>query len=592
MDGCYIRDMKVSDILIEVKPVLPSDSLEKAISVFLAEDMDILPAVDPEGKFIGVLTQKRVLAALQEGAPFSQMIERFLDGRPRCLSTADLIDELPAAALPAVVLDGAGCLAGVVTTAALAAALQSAEFTRELRALQDINKELEAVIDSSYDGIWVTDGQGVILKVNKASERISGRPARAFVGRNMRELVERGLIDQSAALLVMEKSERVTINQTIKTANGEMVLLVTGNPIFDDEGKLFRIVTNTRDISELIRLRNQLSKEQQQSLKYMTELVQLRTLQSKDTDLIFRSVAMQRIVELSARVADVDSTVLITGESGTGKEMLARLIHRLGRGDKKPFITINCGAIPDQLLESELFGYEGGAFTGAKKEGKPGMFELAHSGTLFLDEVGELPLALQVKLLRALQEKEVVRVGGTKPVPIDARIITATNKDLALMLKEKAFREDLYYRLMVVPIHIPPLRERGEDIPPLVSHFIDEFNRHFGFRKTISPEVMDKLISHDWPGNVRELKNAVERMIVISHGNEVTPADLPGFVHSKRPLPKPGTRLKEAVVEMETYLLSETYKECGSWQKVAHLLGVDYTTVYRKVARYRLANRP
>jgi len=580
--------MKVADILLKVSPVSSTDSMGQAVSMILAAGADILPVIDQEGRFAGALTPGRMISALREGSRFSQEVASCIDRHPRCLSVTDIVEELAVDRVPAVVLDERGDSAGVVTAAGFAAALHSGELSSELRALKDINKELEAVIDSSYDAIWVTDGDGLILKLNKAGERISGRPAAAFVGRNMREFVDKGYIDQSAALLVMEKRERVTINQTVQTANGEVVLLVTGNPIFDDEGRLFRIVTNTRDISELVRLRDQLLKEQQQSLKYMTELVQLRTLQGKDLDLIFRSVAMQRIVELSSRIADVDSTILITGESGTGKEMIARLIHRLGRGDKKPFITINCGAIPDQLLESELFGYEGGAFTGAKKEGKPGMFELAHLGTLFLDEVGELPLGLQVKLLRALQQKEIVRVGGTRSIPVDVRIITATNKDLTQMLKEKTFREDLYYRLMVVPIHTPPLRDRREDIPPLVYHFIDEFNRHFGFRKTVSPEVMDRLVGHDWPGNVRELKNVVERMMVISHGNEVTMKDLPDFVHQKRPLPKSGARLKDAVIEVETFLLSETYKTHGSWKKVAEILGVDYTTVYRKVARYHL----
>lgn len=466
------------------------------------------------------------------------------------------------------------------------------DMTKELEALRETNKELEGVFNSSYDGIWVLDGNGLILKVNNASERITGQPTKMHAGRNIRKLIEHGLIDQSATLKVIEEKVRTTIIQTIQAVDREKTLLVTATPIFDEHGQLFRIVTNNRDISELVDLRDQLLKEKEQSRKYMEEMFQLRKMQGNLSGLIFRSKAMQQIVEMSSWIANVDSTVLITGDSGTGKEMVARLIYRLGKENKKPFITVNCGAIPDTLLESELFGYEGGAFTGAKRDGKPGMFEMAHSGILFLDEIGELPMILQVKLLRALQEKEVYRVGGTRPIPVDVRIIAATNKDLGQLRSEKKFREDLYYRLMVVPIYIPPLRERKDDIPPLTYHFVDVFNQHFGLRKTISSQVMDKLIHYDWPGNVRELKNVIERMIVMSRGSEVVKDDLPDFIQAKRPLPKIGSNLRDAVRETEIYLLSEAFKVYGSWPKVAEALRVNYTTVFRKASKYRLMQRP
>lgn len=590
--------MQIAEILVHTPSLPETAAIAKAIALLCGSDTGLLPVTDAAGRLAGVLTTQRLLAALHSGQPWDGPVRPLIDTDPPTLAADADPQNLTPQDLPALVVDNAGAPIGVVTLTTYAAFLHrhNSELQnrctvaqRELGEVKLLNKELEAIIDSSYDGIWITDGNGVILNINKASERISGRPAKTYIGRNMKELVDKGLLDQSTTLLVMEKRERVTINQTIKTANGDtMVVLATGNPVFDDAGNLYRIVTNTRDISELVRLRDRLYKEQELSLRYMAELVQLRKLQSKSADLIYRGSDMQRIVELSSRVADVDSTILITGESGTGKEMVARLIHQLGRGDKKPFIAIDCGAIPDQLLESELFGYEGGAFTGAKKEGKPGMFELAHTGTLFLDEVAELPLALQAKLLRVLQSKEVLRVGGTRPIPVDARIITATNKELTRMLQEKRFREDLYYRLMVVPIHTPPLRERREDIPPLVYHFVDAFNRHHGFSKTIAPEVMDRLVAYDWPGNVRELKNVVERMMVMSGAPRVTTDDLPAFIRPKRPLPKVGSRLKEAVIETETHLLKETYKEHKSWQKVAQVLGVDYTTVYRKVAKYHL----
>ncbi len=452
--------------------------------------------------------------------------------------------------------------------------------SNELGVVKGLNRELEAVIHSSYDGIWITDHKGLVLDINEAYERITGISAKEVVGRTMQELVDDGYFDQSVTLLVMKQLKSITINQTVR---GKKRILVTGNPIFDDQGHLFRVVTNVRDVTELVSLQEALSIEKEQSLKYRTELTHLRSLQVRDSCLVFRSKPMAQIIELAMKMADVDSTLLITGESGTGKELVAKLVHRKGKGDGSPFISINCAAIPEELLESELFGYVGGAFTGARKEGKPGLFELAHNGTLFLDEVAEMSLNLQVKLLRVIQDKEVTRVGSS-----NARIVAATNKNLQKMLREGTYREDLYYRLMVVPLHILPLRDRKEDIPLLVRSFIDDFNRHFGYEKTLLPEVLDKLVNYSWPGNVRELKNVIERMIVMSTGNEIGLSLLPESIYISRHMPRRGARLKEAVEETERYLIEEVYQEHRSWKKVAEALGVDRATIFRKAHKYRL----
>ncbi|EAX47947.1 putative PAS/PAC sensor protein [Thermosinus carboxydivorans Nor1] len=449
--------------------------------------------------------------------------------------------------------------------------------------------ELEAIIDSSYDGIFITDGKANVLRLNAAYERITGIKAAEVVGRNMVDLVREGLYDQSVTLLVLEQRARVTIDQIVKRNNKH--ILVTGNPVFDKRGGIFRVVTNVRDVTDLNRLQNQLTKTQEETLKYQTELNHLRALHIKDPDIIFRSRAIAAVVELATKVADVDSTVLITGESGTGKELFAKLIHRHGRGDNRPFIKINCGAIPETLLESELFGYDGGAFTGAKREGKPGLFELADGGTLFLDEIGEMPPVLQVKLLRVIQEKAVIRVGGVKQKSVNVRIIAATNRDLAHMVQQGTFREDLYYRLMVVPLHIPPLRERKEDIPLLVKHFLDKFNKKFGFNKVILPDVIDRLTEYSWPGNVRQLENIIERLVVTTPGNEITADMLPQQVNARIPLPKTGTKLKEAVAATEKYLLTETFRQYGNWNKVADVLGIDRTTACRKAVKYGLISK-
>ena len=452
---------------------------------------------------------------------------------------------------------------------------------------QDSNFELAAIINSSYDGIFITDGEGKVLRFNKAYERITGIELKDAVGKNMHDLVQEGVYDQSVTLLVIQSKKTETINQTIKQTN--KTILVTGNPIFDRQGRLFRVVTNVRDITDLVHVQNQLLASKEQSRKYKAELEHLRSLHNRHADIIYSSQAMSHVIELATKVADVDSNVLITGESGTGKELIAKLIHNAGKGAKKPFIKINCGAIPEQLLESELFGYEAGAFTGAKKEGKPGMFELANDGTLFLDEIGDLPAVLQVKLLRAIQEKEVMRVGGIKPVHVNVRIITATHRDLFSMVKNKQFREDLYYRLMVVPIKIPPLRERREDIPLLVMHFLDKFNSKFALNKYLAPSVIDSLMGYCWPGNVREMQNVIERMVVTSVNDELGEHYLPDTIYKKtRYIPHKSTKLKDAMEEMEAYLIRQAHIKYGSWQKVAAELGVDRTTIFRKAAKYGL----
>ncbi|WP_165876411.1 sigma-54 interaction domain-containing protein, partial [Heliophilum fasciatum] len=298
------------------------------------------------------------------------------------------------------------------------------------------------------------------------------------------------------------------------------------------------------------------------------------------------------VLELILRVAKVDSTVLLLGESGVGKEGLAKLLHTQSGRAQGPFIKVNCGAIPEPLLESELFGYESGAFTGAKKEGKMGMFELAHNGTLFLDEIGDLPINLQVKLLRVLQEREIVRVGGTKPRAINVRILAATHRDLGAMAQEGRFREDLFFRLNVVPIAIPPLRQRRSDIIPLLYHFRDKFSKKYGIIRDFTPEVVDAFFSFDWPGNVRELENMVERLMVVSPGELIDSSQLPPNFQVRLP-EKSGLvvrslmPLKEAVAELERQLITKAMEEYGSTYKAAEVLGVNQSTVARRVARIR-----
>lgn len=309
------------------------------------------------------------------------------------------------------------------------------------------------------------------------------------------------------------------------------------------------------------------------------------------------SIEMGRMLQLASRVAPVNTTVLILGESGVGKEVVARFIHRTSPRREGPFVNINCGAIPANLLESELFGYEAGAFTGARREGKPGMIEVASGGTLFLDEISELPGDLQVKLLQVIQERRLTRVGGVKAVAVDIRIIAATNRDLAGMVGRGEFRADLFYRLNVVPITIPPLREREDDIIPLIYHFLEKFNRAHGFRKTMTEEAREALTRYSWPGNVRELENLIERLVVTVEGDQISAGDLPRHVRDD------GGRgrgkvvvggimpLRQAIEEVERQIIERALAEKRSTYSMAKILGVNQSTVVRKIRKYAGSGR-
>jgi PAS domain S-box-containing protein len=463
--------------------------------------------------------------------------------------------------------------------------------SKQLKITQELKAELDAIIESSYDGIYVTDGEGRTMRVNSAYERITGVKGKEVIGETMDELVRRGYYNDSATLHVLKRREPVTIMQKIKS---KIEVIVTGNPIFDEKGQIIRVVTNVRDITELNSLREQLEETKLLSERYHLELEQLRIQQLQQGKVIARSPEMQKVLDLAARVAQVNSTVLISGESGVGKEVVAKMIHSLGNRKTRALIKINCGAIPENLLESELFGYSEGAFTGARKEGKPGMIELADGGTLLLDEIGEMPFPLQVKLLRVLQEQEITRVGGTKPIKVDVRFIAATNRDLEEMVAKGLFREDLYYRLNVITIKIPALKNRCADIPPMIAYFINKFNQQYGKNKQISQEAVEALTNYNWPGNVRELENVIERLMIMVDERKIEFYHLPDYIRKGKDeedfkLVLPGIiPLRQAVEEVESNLISLAIKKHKTMEHAAKALGVNRTTVLRKMQKYNL----
>lgn len=459
--------------------------------------------------------------------------------------------------------------------------------SRELKTVKDLSQELDAIIESSYDGIYVTDGQGNTTRVNKAYERITGVMGSEVIGRNMRELVQAGYFDQSVTLIVLEKRKPATIMQEIKKTGKNVI--VTGNPIFNSEGKIVCVVTNVRDITELNHLKNQLETTKDLSERYFTELQLLRSQQLHLNNIVAVSPQMKDILQKIRRISQVDSTVLIMGESGVGKEIIAKLIHRNSSRSEGPFIKINCGALPENLLESELFGYETGAFTGAKKGGKPGLVELANGGSLFLDEIGELTLSMQVKLLRLLQEKEFIRIGGSHVQTVNVRFITATNKDLKAMVGENRFRQDLYYRLNVVPVYIPPLRERTSDLLPLINKFVKRFGESHNLQKKFSSEALEILMAYHWPGNIRELENTIEQLMVLTPDEEITALDIPEYIREKlQPVLEHSKSLEALISRFERDIISKSLARYGTMNRAAEALDIHRTTLLRKAKKYGL----
>lgn len=448
------------------------------------------------------------------------------------------------------------------------------------------NKELIRILNSSYDEIFVTDGEGNVLFVSESCQHFTGLPPAAFINKNIHELVQKGIINNSVTLKAMATHTIHSVEQ--EYPNGKTVL-ATATPIFDEEGKLYRIISNSRDISELVEMKRQLMEHRSTQQAPKEWMVQKNVGSQK---FLTQSQNMISTLQLAERVAPTDSSVFIHGESGVGKGILAKIIHEYSPRKNKPFIQVNCGAIPENLIESELFGYEAGAFTGAHKRGKTGLVEAADGGTLFLDEIGEMPLGLQVKILHLVQDKTFKKVGGTAEKQVDIRIISATNKNLMQMIEEKTFRQDLYYRLHVVPLHMPPLRERKQDIALLTDYFLEQFNTKYSRHIELSKDAKLLIQLQEWKGNVRELENFMEQIVVTAQKPLISIGDLPfamkHMIHSEQHLPFHQMTLKKAVEETEKQLLTSALKQYKTTRKIAKALGVNQTTIMRKLHKYQL----
>ncbi|WP_400163668.1 sigma-54 interaction domain-containing protein [Brevibacillus sp. TJ4] len=452
-----------------------------------------------------------------------------------------------------------------------------------MRDAESKMKLLDSIFQSSYDGIYVADANGYGIMVNEAYTRITGVLANELIGTNLQDLVNQGILSESVTLKVLDKKRPMTIVQKVR----EKEVLVTGNPIFDERGNITYVVTNVRDISELNRLKLELQKSKALSKKYLDEIEDFKTKESVrllQDGVVAHSKEIINVLHLAQKIAKVDSTVLILGESGVGKEVIVKLIHKASDRSHHPLIKVNCAAIPQHLLESELFGYEKGAFTGADSRGKPGLFEQANGGIIFLDEIGDMPLELQVKLLRVLQEFEITRVGGRKTIKINVRVISATNKALDQMVENGQFRQDLYYRLNIIPIKIPPLRERKADIAPFAYFFLNKTNERYGFSKKFNPEVIHLMEQYEWPGNIREMENLIERLTVTVDHDEIQVEDLP-FRMIDNETRREQVTLKDVTDDVERKMIEKKLAEYKTTRKTAQVLGISQSALVKKMQR-------
>lgn len=452
-------------------------------------------------------------------------------------------------------------------------------------------EELTLILNNCFANIFVTDGNANVIFVNRDAAEILCAPEEYLLSRNSRDLIREGIIDNSTTLNALESGER-TVGTFVNREGREVVSITT--PVFDKEGKIIMVVTYSRARTDMDMFLDELEKERVRTDRYKAAVGFFDKNKKASNVIIFRSEIMAELCETARLIAPTDSTVMLYGESGVGKEVFASYIHTHSLRSEEIFVPINCAAIPEELLESELFGYEKGAFTGANNKGKAGLFEIANNGTIFLDEIGELPLNMQSKLLRVLESGEFRRIGSDTVQKTNVRVIGATNRDLLQMSREKTFREDLYYRLNVLPMNVPALRERKEDISELTDYFLAKFNRKYAKRFVLSELQRQKLRSYSWPGNVRELRNIIERYVVTGNEhvifnlesedelNQIPTAERIQKREEKTDDEIIPLKQKMEILELE-YIRSVLAVNDNNVQRTADILGVHRSLIYRKL---------
>ncbi len=451
----------------------------------------------------------------------------------------------------------------------------------------------QSILDALSDGVYISDTAGRTLCVNSMYEKMTGLRREELEGRDVREMVRNGVFDSVLNPEIVQTRRSATRLQRLKDGK---TLVLSGYPVFNEGGRLCFVVTFARDITILTSLNEQIE-EQKGLIQHTEDQIAFMTRQQKEEHAVtpaFASRAMEHVLELVDRIAPTEATVLLLGETGVGKDVIAHLVHQRSSRRSKLMLKVDCGGITESLTESELFGYVAGAFTGASPKGKAGYFEIANGSTIFLDEIGELPLSMQTRLLRVLQDGEIMRVGSTTPRKVDVRIIAASNRNLKDCVLAGTFRQDLYYRLNVASIQIPALRDRPEDVAPLAKLFLESYSGKYRKKLRFLDSTLNLLRQYSWPGNVRELQNLVHSMAITTRGPVISPQELPSQIAGLQPEPSfadesfSGQRsLREIMAEMEADFLRQAIERHGSVQKVAEIFKVDRSTIFRKIRRAR-----
>jgi PAS domain S-box-containing protein/TyrR family helix-turn-helix protein len=460
----------------------------------------------------------------------------------------------------------------------------------------NLKKQLDAIFKGSSDGLWVHDSSGKIININTVSEMINGIRAKDVIGKSIYDLIEEGVFEGVVTPEILRTKRQFSTLSYIKKTQKRV--LVTGTPILDEDGNVSLIVSNERDLTHWNAVKADLERSRKVAERYKDEFEELRRLESGQPEIVAESKEMKQVLRIGMKLARMGaSNILIQGESGTGKGLLAKFIHENGKRDAKPFIQINCAALPESLLEAELFGYEKGAFTGAREQGKIGLFELAHEGTLFLDEIGDLPLSVQAKLLKYLDDQEILPLGGIQRKKVDCCVIAATNRDLEQLTRQEHFRKDLFFRLNTFRIHIPPLRHRPDDVIRMTKYFLAKYNKEYQVQRRVSPDTILNLQAYKFPGNVRELQNIIKNAVVLSEMDLLDEilADNLG-VAQKKPAAEQRSmadmqypmRLQDKLERVEEEILSDAWARFKSTRQMAQNLGTSQSSVMRKINKYNL----
>ena len=465
------------------------------------------------------------------------------------------------------------------------------------RAMDYVHKYFECILDSLPDGIFISDVSGAALRVNRMYEQLTGLKQEQVRGKNVRDLVGAGVFDRVLNPEIVRTGKPATHVQQLHDGKR---LVLSGFPVFDEEGELCLVVTFVRDVTMLAKLNEQVQGQKQLIDQIHGQLAYMAHTQSRASHPVYASESMRRVVDLLRRFAATDATVLLLGETGVGKDVFARLTHDLSPRRDKVLLKVDCGGISETLTESELFGYTPGAFTGASSKGKAGYFEIADGSTVFLDEIGELPLSMQTRLLRVLQDGEITRLGGVRPRKVDVRVIAATNRNLSESVEAGSFRRDLYYRLNVATVCIPPLRERADDIIPLAEHFLKQYTVKYRKSMAFMEATLDRMAQYAWPGNVRELQNLVHSLVIAHNAALISPRDLPAQIGGQQSASScyndeiflTQRPLRDIMAGMERDFLRKALEVHGSVRKVAALFQVNRSTIFRKIQGGRSGDAP